>query len=511
MNIKLGKAVKTISGFTLMSRVVAVAREVLLSHHLGAGGAADAFVMAFRLPNLFRRFLGEGALNAAFIPCFSGIHENRGEKDANQMAERVFAILLWFLLAIVISAYFLMPWIVMVFAPGFIETPERYELAVSFSKITFPYILFISLAALFGAILNSLNKFAAPAATPVLLNIVLVTTMLVYEWFDISAGMALSIGVFIGGIVQCLFLYIVCWRSGVKLRIKIPKIDKDVKEVMKLIVPGLISASVFQINVFVDSWLASFLPQGSVSYLYYADRLNQLPLGVFGIAISTAMLPIMARNIQSKNFDEAKKSQLKAIELALKLTLPAMMALVFFSTPIIAMIYHHGKFGNFELMKTAPALSAYAIGLPGYVMCKVLNNSFFAKKDTKTPLKIAIVVVITNALLSYTLMQFFKHVGMAMATAITAWLNVFLLIIFLKKDDLFSATKEHFNNILKLIFCTIITGFAFFLLNKIYNHLMIDSHKLMKIFTTLSFVGIGAIVFVISGMMSGVIAFKRKI
>lgn len=507
--MKITRSVTTIASLTAVSRFFAVFREVLMSHLLGAGAMADAFVVAFRLPNLFRRSLAEGALNAAFVPLFASTMTKEGKEKAVLLAEHVMAVLFWVLLLLVLVVEALTPFVIYLIAPGFSSTPERFTMTVDFTRVTFPYILFISLAALFGGVLNSLNRFASPAATPILLNIVVIISLFSHSYLDLSPGYALSLSVSIAGVAQFLWLYSMCYRAGVPLRFRWPKLTSDVKEVIWLMIPGVIGASVIQINVFVDSQLASFLPEGAVAYLYYADRLNQLPLGVFGVAISTAMLPLLSKQIQSKDHNQALISQNDAIELALKLTIPSMVGLIILAYPMIALIYGHGKFGPEQISATAPALAAYVVGMPGYVMSKILTNSFFANKDTKTPVKIAVVIVIINALLAIIFMQFLQHIGMALATALAAWLNAIILMITLEKIGLFVLLPETIKNIGKIILASMSMGLVLYFL-KDYTIPDPNGTNLNEMLGLFGVIAIGLFSFISVGSFLGVIHIFKK-
>lgn len=506
--MNLTKTVSAISCMTGLSRLFGMVREVLMAHALGAGPVADAFVVAFRLPNLFRKFLAEGAFNAAFVPLFAASLSNQGEKEAKRLAETVLAVFFWVLLGFVVLMEVVTPLVIYVLAPGFAATPERFDLTVDFTRLTFPYLLFISLAALFAGVLNTLHKFAVAAATPILLNICTIAALSSYNFFEVGAGYALCYGVIAAGIAQFLWLYVACKKAGMNLTLRKPKITPQVKELLKLMVPGIIGASVVQLNVMVDSQLASFLPQGSVSFLSYADRLNQLPLGVFGIAVSTAMLPILSKLVQTNDLKGAIDAQNKAIDLSLKLTLPCMVGLVLLSTPLISMLFGHGKFGAYEIEQTANALSAYAIGLPAYVLAKVLTNTFFAHKDTKTPVKIAFWVVGFNIVACLCLMPYLKHVGLALATAIASWLNAFLLYWTLKKKAYLivsAKTIQQGRNL--LLACLGLGVFMYFI--KDYCLPGQAAHRVGDLLRLTTVMAVSGAVFLVFGRIFGLFSFSR--
>lgn len=427
----LYRSIATVGGFTFISRITGLIREVLIAYILGASGLSDAFFMAFKLPNFFRRFFAEGAFNAAFVPLFSRILLSSGPIVARIYAEKIFALLFVSLTGFVLIFENFMPSIVFLFAPGFEATPERFDLAVTLSRITFPYILFISLASLFSGILNSVGKFAAAAGTPIILNLTMVTALLMafFEWISPAKGLAWA--VFWAGVLQMGWLWISCHFQGISIRLSLPKLTPDVKSLVRLGIPGAISAGVFQMNLLMDSIFASWLPEGSFSYLFYADRLNQLPLGVIGIAVSTALLPELSKHVKAGNHQLAHNTQNRALEFALSLALPAAVGLMVLAGPLVALSYERGEFTGQDAQATGYTLSAFAAGLPAYVMIKILSTPFFARQDTKTPMKVAIVAVILNFILNCLFIGPFSYVGLALSTAISAWFNALTLGIFL--------------------------------------------------------------------------------
>ena len=481
--MKIVRAVATVGGFTSLSRIFGLVREILMSHVLGAGIVADAFVVAFKFPNFFRRFFAEGAFNAAFVPFFAGKLEKEGKQAAILTAERVFSFLGAWLILLVLAIEIFTPEIMHLLAPGFSTTPERLKIAVTFTRITFPYILFMSLSALLAGILNSFDRFATAAAAPILLNILMILALLAYPVINLSAGLTLVWSVFIAGIVQLVWLYWACKRIGISLRLLFPKATKDVRHVMRKMIPGTIGAGVMQINLLIDMVLASLLTTGSISYLYYADRLNQLPLSIFGVAIGTVLLPRLSRQLRKGNIEDAMESQNLALELALQLSIPSAVGLIVLSFPLINLIYGHGSFNVNDVGATAPALAAFAFGLPAYVTGKVFSTSFFARLDTKTPVKIAIVCIIVNLILNLILMRTLQHVGLALATSISAWLNTILLLIFLKKKELFKTSPNLIKMIGKVVLCSLLMGGAVFFIHGYFNDLTDKLYQ--KIFSLL--------------------------
>lgn len=432
------RSIATIGGLTLVSRVFGFARDILIAAILGAGPVADAFFVAFKFPNLFRRLFAEGAFAAAFVPIFAGLLETEGPAKARAFAEQALSVLVTALIVFVAVMQMAMPLAMYGMAPGFADMQEKFDLAVQFSRITFPYLLFISLVSLIAGILNSYGRFAAAAATPILLNICLIVAALALAPFTPTPGHALAWGVAAAGVVQFLWLFYNCGRQGIWLRLPRPRITPPVKLLLVRAVPVAIGAGIYQINLLIDTVIASFLPSGSVSYLFYADRVNQLPLGIVGVAVGTALLPLLSRQLKSGQESEALHSQNRALEFAFLLTVPAAAALVVIAGPVISVLFQRGAFGVAEAQATAAALTAYATGLPAYVLIKALTPGYFARGDTKTPVKIAAAATVVNLLLNLALMGPFLHVGIAIATAISSWMNAGLLAFILYRRGQFA-------------------------------------------------------------------------
>jgi putative peptidoglycan lipid II flippase len=430
------RSVATVGSMTLISRVLGFVRDIMVAALLGAGPLADAFFVAFKLPNFLRRLFAEGAFNAGFVPLFARTLEGEGEAAAKAFAEEAQAVLAAVLVPLVILALALMPWVIMAMAPGFETEGVRYQASVELSRITFVYILFISLVALYSGVLNSLGRFAAAAAAPIVLNLCLILALLLSAaWLDAPAN-ALAWGVAAAGLMQFLWLRLAVRRAGLAPAFRRPRATPRVKRLFALILPGALGAGVAQINLFADVIFASLLPAGAVSFLYYADRVNQLPVGVIGVAVGTALLPLMARQLRAGERAAALTSQNRAIELGLLLTVPAALGLAVLSLPVTSVLFERGAFGPEDARATAAALTAYVLGLPAYVLVKVLAPGFFAREDTRTPVKIAILCLISNVVLSLSLIWVIGHVGIALATTLSAWLNAGLLGRGLRRDGL---------------------------------------------------------------------------
>lgn len=417
----------TVGGYTMGSRVLGFTRDILIAAILGASPAADAFFIAFKLPNFMRRLFAEGAMNAAFVPLFAGILERDGRATAKSFAEDTLAVLLWVLLLLVVAAQIAMPWLMQGLAPGFADEPETFDLTVQLTRLTFPYILFISLVSLLGGVLNSLYRFAAVAAAPILLNLCLIAALLgLARWTETPAH-ALAIGVTGGGVVQLVWLVLAARRAGMALRLRLPRLTPGVKRLLVVAAPAALGAGVAQVNLVIDVVIASLLPPGSVSFLYYADRVNQLPIGVVGVAVGTALLPLLSRQVRAGDEAEAARSLNRAIEFALLLALPAAVALALIASPVVVVLFERGAFGPVESVATGAALVAYAGGLPAFVLIKVLTPGYFARQDTRTPVRVAVLCLLVNVALNLLLMGPLAHVGIALATTLAGWLNVALL------------------------------------------------------------------------------------
>ncbi|MBC7953524.1 MAG: murein biosynthesis integral membrane protein MurJ [Rhodospirillaceae bacterium] len=436
--MSLVRSIATVGGFTMLSRITGLMREMMIAQYMGAGAVADAFFVAFRFPNLFRSLFAEGAFNAAFVPLFTGKLTAEGEAEARSFAEQALVGMALVLSIFVALVELGMPWAIYALAPGFDDVPGKLPLAVELSRICFPYLLFISLTSLQAGVLNSVGKFAAAAGTPVLLNVVAMTGLWALAPYTATPGHALAWGTFAAGVAQFSWLVFSVRKAGMPLRLVRPRLTPEVKMLAKRIVPGAVGAGVYQVNLVVNTMIASTVANGAVSYLNYADRVNQLPLGVVGIAIGTALLPLLSRQLKAGELDAARESQNRAMEFALLMTLPAAAALMTIAEPVIRVLFQRGSFGPTETAATASALMAFAVGLPAYVLVKVLVPAFFARMDTRTPVKVAGATMALNVALNLGLMGPLAHVGMALSTAFAAWFNVVVLAVILHRRGFFA-------------------------------------------------------------------------
>jgi len=456
--MNLLRNIATVGGMTMISRVLGFVRDILVATVLGAGPLADAFFVAFKLPNLFRRLFAEGAFNAAFVPQFAGFLESNGKEVARVFAEQALAVLLWSLLVFTILFEIAMPWIMLGFAPGFTNDPEQFDLTVLLTRITFPYLLFISLVSLLAGVLNSLGRFAAAAATPILLNLCLIGAILWLVQFTPTPAHALAWGVAIAGMVQFWWLLANVMKAGVHLRLPLPRLTPAVRSMIKLIIPVAIGAGVYQISLIIDMVIASLLPSGSISYLFFADRVNQLPMGVVGVAVGTALLPLLARQVRAGDEAAALDSQNRALEFTLFLALPAAAALMVIAGPVVNVLFERGEFTAADSAATATALAVYATGLPAYVLVKGLSPGFFAREDMSTPVKIGLLAVAVNLVLNLLLMGPFLHVGIAAATSASAWLNAGLLAYILYRRGHFVLDDRLKFQLPRMVIASVIMG-----------------------------------------------------
>jgi len=430
--MKLLRSSAIVAVWTLASRVLGFVRDILIARYLGTTGLVEAFVVAFRFPNLFRRLVAEGAFTAAFVPMFSRTLERDGQAAAMAFADRTFSLLVSFLFVFTVLGEIFMPQLLLVIAPGFaVERPELYDTAVLFTRLTLPYLLCMAVVAMMSGMLQSVYRFAAAAAAPVLLNIILILGLVFASpWFKSPAHM-LSWGVTIAGVGQFVWLGIALKRAGLSLRLPRPRLTKDMKRLLKLMIPGIIGGGMTQINLLVGTLIASFIT-GAVSYLYFADRVYQFPLGVIGIAIGTALLPELSRTLE-KDPDGAMSVQNRAVELSMLLTVPAAAALIAVPLSVVTVMFQYGRFSAADAQATALALAVFAAGLPAFVLIKVLSPGFFARHDTRSPVIYAVISMVANIGLSLLLVWplGFGFVGIAIATALAAWINALLLAFFL--------------------------------------------------------------------------------
>jgi putative peptidoglycan lipid II flippase len=432
--MNLIKATGTIGGLTMVSRILGFAREMVFARIMGAGMAADAFALAFLIPNLFRRLFGEGAFAAGFVPLFSQrLNGEGGMEEARRFAEEVMAVFLPILIAITAIFVVFMPSFVWLLASGWRDDPEKFALAVQLSRITFPYLIFISLVSLFSGVLNSLTRFAAAAFAPALLNIALILAQLLVPEGGPATAEALAWGVIAGGVAQLALCWVSVHRLGLKIGLRWPRMTGRVRELLILILPATIGSGIYYISQLFYAYFATSLPEGSLVYLGFADRLNQLPLAIIGSALGTAILPTISRAVDLGNQERAAHVQGQATELSMLLTLPAAIALAVTSGPIVAALFQGGRFTAEDAATTGQVLSIIVMGLPAYVLIKVLTPGFYARKDMKTPVYIAFFMLGVGIAANFALIPVMGIAALATTTAATAWLNALALYVVLHR------------------------------------------------------------------------------
>lgn len=489
--MSLFKSVATFGGLTLVSRVTGFLRDMVLANFLGAGAMADAFVVAFKLPNLFRSLFAEGAFTSAFVPLFSQKLVTDGKKRAIFFAAQAIAVLALIVGLVVILFELLMPYIVTVLAPGFHSDAGKIELATQLCRITFPFLLLIAIVSFQGGILNSFEKFAAPAAAPIILNFTMIFAAFVFVPFMPTAAHGIALGITVAGVLEILWLAYFLRRIDVRIHpyLHIAKImrNPEIKTLFKRIAPGVVGAGIYQINMAVDTILVSLVGTGAISWLYYANRLQQLPLGVVGAAISVALLPILSKALKAGNLEQAHQTQNKAMEYGLLLSFPAAVLLIVLAEPIVQLLFRHGKFLDADALHTAHAVMAYAVGLPCYVLAKALMPNFFARGDTVTPVKYSAVVFATNFIFNVLLMQWFGHVGIATATTIAAFVSLGQYIHGLKKRGYWQFSRALIWQSAKIIFISVVMGIAVWLMQYFTADFLLQGGKIKLLF------GLGAI------------------
>ena len=424
------KRIATVGGWTLVSRVSGFIRDVVMAAVLGAGPLADAFFVAFRLPNHFRAIFAEGAFAAAFVPAYARTLQQAGIDAAKLFADRIAAALIVINLFLLALALLFTPWVVSILAPGL--DPTRFDLAVALTRITFPYLALVSMETLFAGILNANQRFATAAGAPVLLNVSLIATLLLAPYFQ-SAGYAAAWGVLIAGVAQVVLVAVDAEMRGVGIRFRMPKLDPTTRRFLKALGPAIVGAGGVQLALFADTLIASFLPTGALSALYYADRINQLPIGVVGIAVGTVLLPEMSRRLAAGDTRGAALAQSRGIQLALLMTVPSVAGAIAIPDLIMRALFARGAFTAADAAAAGATLAAYAIGLLPFVMMRSFTAPFYARGDTLTPVKAALLAAAVNIALKVVLMGPLAQVGLALATSAGAWINLTLLTIFARR------------------------------------------------------------------------------
>ena len=497
--MNLIKSTGTFSFFTLISRLLGYLRDVLIAIFLGSGPIADAFFVAFRIPNTFRRLFSEGTFNAAFVPSYSS-ELTKGKKKGKIFANQIFNLLLVSLLFIIFVIEIFMPIFVFLIAPGFGENFEKLNLTIYLTRITFPFLLFVSLASFFSAILNSHNKFGAAAGAPIILNILLITVLLFSNTSDIKLVYYLSFGVTIAGLIQLIFLIFYSKKIYLpKISFNF-KINSRVKLFFNKLIPSIFSSGITQINILVGTIIASF-QASAVSYLYYADRIYQINLAVAGIAIGTIILPNLSKYVQKNNLNKINLIQNKALELSLFLSLPACAALLVASEEITSSLFGYGSFDIQSVKNSSKALFYFSLGLPAFALIKIFSSFVFARHNTKTPFVFSVFSVLLNISIS---IYFFSKIGfiiIPIATTIASWFNALILLIYVKNKNYFTLEFNFINKFIKIIIMTLLSTFIFYYLVGFFgDNLSYDSNN--KLITMILLVIITSIIYILLSIIT---------
>lgn len=463
MSRSLLKGVLTIGANTMVSRVLGFIRDVILARAFGASGLADAFFVAFRIPNLFRRLFGEGAFSQAFVPVLGEYKATRSEADTRAFLDDVTGWLGLAVLGVTLLGILAAPWVVLLIAPGFSDTPDRYTLTVELLRITFPYLFFISLTALAGGILNTYGKFAVPAFTPVFLNLSMILAALVLAPWLGNPALAVAWGVFLGGLVQLLFQVPFLLQLRRLPRPRLRRRDPGVAKVLRLMGPAIFGSSVAQINLFLSTILASLLASGSVSYLYYSDRLVEFPLGVFGVALGTVVLPALSQHQATQDLNQFNKTLDWALRLVFIVGMPATVGLLILGEPMLISLFRYGAFDMHAVEMSRKSLIGYGLGILPIIAVRVLAPAFYARQNTRTPVKIGIIALFANMLFSVILVWPLAHAGLALATSLSAVVNATLLYQTLRRLQVYKPQPGWFRLILSVSMASLLMGLLLFL------------------------------------------------
>lgn len=458
-----------IGSSTLLSRILGYIRDMAFAWFFGAGMVSDAFITAFQIPNLIRRLFGEGSLSISFVPVFTEYLAKFGKKEAFRLARSAVRLLSILLTAVTIIGIFASPLIIRLIAPGFHLRPEQYHLTVTLTRIMFPYVFFICLVALSMGILNVLGHFSAPALAPVFLNFSMIGSLWIVSFFSCTQEgrvFGLAVGVFIGGILQLCFQIPFLIKKGFYFWEKAKIFHPGLKKIGAMILPAIVGAAVYQVNIIIGRLLASLLAEGSVSYLYYADRIVQFPLGIFAIATATAMLPTLASQSSRSDTDGFNNTFIYSLNLVFFIAIPSMVGLILLREPIIELLFKRGAFDDMAVQKTATALTCYALGLWAFSGVRIIVSSFYAMQDTKTPVKIAVISILVNIILAVILMKRLDHAGIALAASIASILNLLLLLNQLNKKVEFLNWRNIAVSTCKTMVCSAIMGFIVWVLSK---------------------------------------------
>ena len=512
--MKLYRGFAAVASITLLSRVLGFVRDVLIAAVLGTSAVADAFFVAFRVPNMFRRLFAEGAFDAAFIPLFAKRLHAEGPPAAQAFAGQALAGLTLVLVVFTVLAEIAMPWLMLLLAPGFASDAAKFDLAVMLARIALPYLVFMSLVALYSGVLNAFGRFAIAALAPTLLNVVLIIVLLALVAFrsgQTTAGIALAWAITASGVLQVIVVSLAAARIGMRVPIERPHLTPDMRRLMTLSAPGVIAGGMAQLTMVISTIIAT-LQDRVVSWLYYVDRIFQLPLGVIGVAIGVVLLPDLSHKLRSGDHDAVLASENRALEFALLLTMPAAIALFIASGPIMCVLFERGAFTAVDTQATAAMLSALALGLPAFVMIKVLHPSYFAREDTKTPMIYAGVAMASTVILSFVLFLAVGATGIAIASMLSGWINVGLLIATLKRRDVVKPDQTFRRRFAGICAASAVMGVVVFALVKLLDPWFAPTSGLPAQGAALiTLVGVGLLVYLVTAELLGAAKIKNII
>ena len=494
----------TVGAWTMVSRILGLIRDQILAATMGAGTVADAFYVAFRLPNLFRRLFGEGAFNAAFVPLFTGLLANEGPAVARRFAQEAMAVLSFWLLLLTLAGEIFMPAVLHVIAPGFAGDPHKFALAITLSRITFPYMLLICVAALVSGVLNGLDRFGVASAAYVMFNVVGIAFILFLTPHVPTVGHAAAWGITASGVAQLGMLLWAVRRAGMGLRLPRPRLTPQMRTLMRRMAPGLVGSGIVQLNLAVDTIISTLLPAGSVALLYLADRVNQLPLGVLGNAASTSLLPALTREWST---DPARALAIhnRSIGGTLLLTIPAAVALAILSRPIMEVLFGRGAFTAHDAALSAQSLACYALGLPAFVIVKLLGPGFYARGDTSTPVRLGLITLAVNLALNLALMRPLAHMGPPLATSMASILNTVLLGSVLVRRGWLAPDRALTGRLLRIAAASGVMAAVLGILLDALPHVLVRGHGASAAAGLMVMVAAGLLAFAVAGQALGLL------
>lgn len=505
--MRLVSSALNVAFFTILSRLTGFFRDILMAQYIGTSFVMDALVIAIKIPSFLRRIFAEGALNSSFVPIYSAMHVSQ-ENEAKEFIKDVFSLMTGILAVLIVVFEISMPFVVTVMVPGVSE--DVFSLAVSFSRIMFPFILLISLTALFSGVLNTHDRFGAAASSQIAGNLFIVFIMKIVDPSMISDGGIAATAMMGSGFVQLLWVYVPCYFMGIRPSFRKPRKNQAMKDFGKRMLPAAFGSGILQINLFIDTIIASLLPMGTISYLYYADRLYHLPISVTGTALGTVLLPMLSKQWRENNVEGAMHNQNRAIEFAMLITLPAMVGLIYLSYPLVMVIFERGAFDHASSIATAETLAGFASGLPAYILIKIFNTSFFARQDTVTPIKVALSGMIVNVVLNFALIYKYKHLGIAIATSSASWFNAAVLVYLLKKRNFISFDTALWKFLAKILIpCALIFLVLITLKPIVSPYLHSNDGIHVRSIALAVLVGAGLLAYFVAAWAAGLLRFKE--